>query len=189
MSSVLNKLAAALSAIGLGALAADMTGMADVPDSTGAQVVYVLAILGGLLWRTLPDQDDTPGPDILQAGGSLDWRKWLQNLGDFLKPPTAALLRLTLTAGCGGTQGAEAFKWTSQTCSPIGSDNCLVVQGSGTEVRVIQKPDFSIETEFWTSLPGAGAYGSVSADPETGQIDAEGCVEVLLWEECASSEE
>jgi hypothetical protein len=192
MTSILNKLAAAFSALGLGALAADLTGMADVPDSAGAQVVYVLAILGGLAWRTLPDQDDTPGPDVLQAGGKMDFRAWLRNIVSALRPASTgagSMCLLILLTGCGGAQTpTDLLKWSSRTCMPAESDNCLVIQGAGSQIRVLQKPDVSMSSELWAAFPGVTARGAATLDPVTNQVEAEGCVAVLLWEECASTE-
>ena len=196
MTKLLNWLSATLAAAGLGALATDMTGIADVPDTTGMQAVYVLAIAGGLLWRTLPDEDDTPGPDVLQ-GEPLNWRKWLENIMAFLKPaaPAASLTALVLIAtGCAGSSASSAaglMKWGSTTCWPSDSDNCLVIQGAGAEVRVVQKPDASVSTTLWVSMLGNGASAEVSFDPAVADpLEAEGCYDTLFMEPvCTGSEE
>jgi hypothetical protein len=189
MVSVLNKLAGALSALGLGALAADLTGMADVPDNAGAQVVYVLAIVGGLLWRALPDQDDTPGPDVLQ-GKKLDSKTWFSNIWEALSARTTAAMLLCglILLGCGGAMYAST---RARACFPAYSDNCFsvdfVATESGAEVTVVEKPDSSISLEITAEAPGLTAAGSASVDPSVPLAMAEGCINVLFWERCAEA--
>lgn len=183
MAKIINYVAAALSAAGLGTAFADITGIADVPDSTWAKGVYILAILGGLLWRALPDQDDTPGPDVLQ-GEPLDLWAWAKNIAKTLGFAAAVLILAAGALGCGATT-----TFGTRTCFPAWSDNCLVVAGEASrrnvDVEVIETPDTSVSTEAWVKGPGVSASGYVEADPAVPYVAAEGCVNVLLWERCA----
>ena len=96
---------------------------------------------------------------------------------------------LTLALFCCIACGASATNVT-RVCTPAYSENCLVIESfadrDGAEVEVTGVPDVSVSVESWLEGPrGINAGGSGSFDPVTGEAEASGCVDLLLWEECA----
>jgi hypothetical protein len=78
----------------------------------------------------------------------------------------------------------------TRVCVPAYSDNCLTVESyvSGDEalLEVTNTPDVSVSVESWLGGPrGTNAAGAASFDPISGNAEASGCVDLLLWEKCA----
>ncbi len=98
------------------------------------------------------------------------------------------LLSVALLLLCSAC-GASATNVT-RVCTPAYSENCLIIEsyadGDGAEVEVTATPDVSVSVESWLEGPrGINAAGASSFDPTTGEAEASGCVDLLIWERCA----
>ena len=100
------------------------------------------------------------------------------------------LLALALAFFCTAC-GASTTNVT-RVCTPAYSDNCLLIESfadsDGADVEVTGVPDVSVSVESWLEGPrGINAAGAASFDPVTGEAEASGCVDLLLWERCAET--
>lgn len=187
MHKILNKVALVLSSTGMGVAIADFLSIAAVPDETWVKGVYVVSILAGLLWQSLPDDNDTPGPDVLE-GEPMNWNAWARNFIRKFTPTAATIVIVVLLTACG-----TAYYGT-RVCTPAYSDNCFIVEGEasrrGTPAPIVTAtPDVSISVEAYIKANGAEASGAASFDPVTQEAEAVACGQALFWRECISTSE
>lgn len=189
MEKIINRIYGFLAALGLGAIVTDLTGLTEIPDTTGAQVLSIIAIVAAVLWRNLPDQDDITGPDVL-SGKGLDFKVWAANIWKSFRPSPAAasaVLLFPLAVAC----GAGISTSYARACTPAYSDNCLVIDFSatdeGAELEIVEKPDVSFSIEVYSTSPGITAFGSAVVDPKAPSAEAEACINILFWERCAEA--